>query len=186
MPVKQPLKIQVAALHKNWKHNPNKSTHSGLVNLGQHRLRYWLGAWWHQAITWTNIDLPSKAICDIELKAISQEALMNSDTVKTLGLSPDRGHILVIYLQRLHFLNHNHISLWQWVKTKRNHMLLLWNVLYASCICYDWVSLSHIPYKIMCHIAYQPWSYNINHWTLSKQPISHPHSCAIVCLSRVF
>ena len=41
------------------------STHHGLVmpngnkELGQHWGRYWLVAWWHQAITWTNVDLSS-------------------------------------------------------------------------------------------------------------------------------
>ena len=40
----------------------NISTHWGLVtpygdvDLGQHWLRYWLVAWRHQAITWTNVD----------------------------------------------------------------------------------------------------------------------------------
>ena len=28
----------------------------GDIDLGQHWLRYWLVVWWHQAITWTNID----------------------------------------------------------------------------------------------------------------------------------
>ena len=37
-------------------------THCGLVtshgdrNLGQHWLRLWVVAWWHQAVTWTNVD----------------------------------------------------------------------------------------------------------------------------------
>ena len=26
------------------------------INPGQHWLRQWLDAWWHQAITWTNVD----------------------------------------------------------------------------------------------------------------------------------
>ena len=29
----------------------------GDLDLGQHPLRWWLVAWWHQAITWTNVDL---------------------------------------------------------------------------------------------------------------------------------
>ena len=39
-----------------------KLTHCGIVapyshiDLGQHRLRQWLAAWRHQAITWTNVD----------------------------------------------------------------------------------------------------------------------------------
>ena len=27
-----------------------------LLMISQHCLRLWLGAWWHQAITWTNVD----------------------------------------------------------------------------------------------------------------------------------
>ena len=40
-------------------------THCGIVKpyndieLGQHWFRYWLVAWWHQAITWINVDLSS-------------------------------------------------------------------------------------------------------------------------------
>ena len=58
-----------------------KLTHSGLVTPygyighGQHWLRYWLGALWHQAITWTNVDL-SKVFCGNHLEAMLQEELM--------------------------------------------------------------------------------------------------------------
>ena len=31
----------------------------GDLDLSQHRLRKWLVAWWHQAITWTKVDLSS-------------------------------------------------------------------------------------------------------------------------------
>ena len=40
----------------------NVLTHCGLMtpygdrDLGQHWLRQWLVAWWHQAISWTNVD----------------------------------------------------------------------------------------------------------------------------------
>ena len=34
-------------------------------------------AWWHQAITWTHVDLTSEVFHGIHLRAISQEALMN-------------------------------------------------------------------------------------------------------------
>ena len=34
-------------------------------------------AWWHQAINWTNIDLLSKVVCDIHLRAISHKVLWN-------------------------------------------------------------------------------------------------------------
>ena len=41
------------------------------IDLGQHRLSYWLVAWQHQAITWTNIDLSLVKFCGIHLRAIS-------------------------------------------------------------------------------------------------------------------
>ena len=37
----------------------------GNINLGQHWLLYWLVAWWHQAITWTYVDLSSARSIDI-------------------------------------------------------------------------------------------------------------------------
>ena len=60
-------------------HPPGASelTHWGLVtpygsrDLGQHWLRQWLGAWRHQAITWTNVDLSSLRSSDIHLRAVS-------------------------------------------------------------------------------------------------------------------
>ena len=54
-------------------------THCGLVtpyddrDLGQHWFRKWLVAWWHQAITWTNVDLSSVRSSGIHLSAILQE-----------------------------------------------------------------------------------------------------------------
>ena len=38
----------------------------GNIHLGQHWLRLWLVAWWHQAITWTNVDVSSLAICAVQ------------------------------------------------------------------------------------------------------------------------
>ena len=61
-------------------------THCGLVtpygdrDLGQHWLRLWLVAWRHQAITWTNVDLPSVRSIGIHLSAILQEILQQSIT----------------------------------------------------------------------------------------------------------
>ena len=55
-------------------------THCGLVTpyddkvMGQHCFSYWLVAWWHQAITWTSVDL-SKMFCGIHVSAISQDLL---------------------------------------------------------------------------------------------------------------
>ena len=61
-------------------------THCGLMtpygdkDLGQHWLRQWLVAWRHQAITWTNVDLPSVRSIGIHLSTILQEILQPSIT----------------------------------------------------------------------------------------------------------
>ena len=48
------------------------------IDLGQHWLRQGLVTWWRaQAITLTNIDLSSQLFCDIHMRAISQEVLMD-------------------------------------------------------------------------------------------------------------
>ena len=41
-------------------------------DLGQHWFRLWLVVWWHQVITWTNVDLSLRS-CDVHLRAISLE-----------------------------------------------------------------------------------------------------------------
>ena len=43
------------------------------IYLGQHWLRQWFIAWWHKAITWTNIDCSFVGFCGIYLRAISQQ-----------------------------------------------------------------------------------------------------------------
>ena len=45
----------------------------GVINLGQHWLGYWLVAWRHQAIIWTNVDWSSVKSTCIHIRAISQE-----------------------------------------------------------------------------------------------------------------
>ena len=40
----------------------------GYIDLGQHWLRQWLGAWWHQANTWTNVDFSSVGFSGIHLR----------------------------------------------------------------------------------------------------------------------
>ena len=68
-------------------------THCGLVtpygdiNLGQHWLRQWLVAWWHQAITWTNIDLSSVRSSGIHLRANLEEIPQPSVTEISLKIT---------------------------------------------------------------------------------------------------
>ena len=45
----------------------------GGTDLGQHWRRYWLVAWQHQAITWTNVDLSLIRSSDNHQKVISQK-----------------------------------------------------------------------------------------------------------------
>ena len=47
------------------------ATPYGDMNLTAHRLRYWLGAWRQELITWTNVDLSSKLFRSIHLIIIS-------------------------------------------------------------------------------------------------------------------
>ena len=44
-------------------------------------------AWWHQAITWTNVDLSSVRFSDIYLTAVSQEMRQASFTEISLKIS---------------------------------------------------------------------------------------------------
>ena len=65
-------------------------THCGLVtpyddrDLCQHWLKYWLVAWRHQAITWTNVDWSLVESSDIHIRAISQE--MSQPSITNINL----------------------------------------------------------------------------------------------------
>ena len=54
--------------------------HYGDINLVQHWLRQWIVSWWHQAITWTNVDISSERSGGIHLSAILQEIPQSSVT----------------------------------------------------------------------------------------------------------
>ena len=47
----------------------------GVIELGQHWFRQWLGAWRHQVIAWINVDLSSKKFHGIHLRSIPQWVL---------------------------------------------------------------------------------------------------------------
>ena len=61
-------------------------------DLGQHWLRQWLVAWWHQAITWTNVDWSSAKSSDIHIRAISLEMPQPSITKICLKITCLRFH----------------------------------------------------------------------------------------------
>ena len=46
----------------------------GNIDLNEHWLKYWLVAWWHQDITWINIDFSLLGFCGIHMRAISSWA----------------------------------------------------------------------------------------------------------------
>ena len=63
--------------------------------LSQHWLRYWLVAWWHQAITWTNVGLPILGFYGIQPRTILYKLLKNqiqemSLEITLLELHPHR------------------------------------------------------------------------------------------------
>ena len=64
----------------------------GNVDLGQHWLRWWLVAWWHQAITWTSVDYWSVRPHGIHLRAISQEMLKIAIRAVSLKITNWRLH----------------------------------------------------------------------------------------------
>ena len=67
-------------------------TNCGLVtpyggrDLDQHWFRYWLVAWRHQAITWTNVDLSSQRSRNVNLRAISLQISQPSVTKISLEM----------------------------------------------------------------------------------------------------
>ena len=85
-----------------------RQPHCGLVtpcdeiDLGQHWFGEWLGAWGHQAITWTNVDYSSARSCGIPWGNFTSNAqdtyhfyLFENDWFKVKAPSP-RGHELTI------------------------------------------------------------------------------------------
>ena len=67
-------------------------THSGLMtpyggrDLGQHWFGWWLVAWRHHVITWTNVDLSSLRSSDVHLRPISLEISQPSVTKISLKI----------------------------------------------------------------------------------------------------
>ena len=66
------------AQYTGWLVKNKAGNKSGNIGLGQHWLRWWLVAWWHQAVTWTNVDLSSVEFWCTHLWPILQEVLQIS------------------------------------------------------------------------------------------------------------
>ena len=84
--------VETFGLTQTFYHNLPKSVdcsgsfvliHCGLVmpygdiNLGRHWYRWWLVAWWHQAITWSNVDLSPVRFRDISGQFCNTSAINN-------------------------------------------------------------------------------------------------------------
>ena len=54
----------------------------GDIDLGQHWLRYWLGAWRHWANTWTNVNLPSMKPVGIITEGYFTETVLDINDYK--------------------------------------------------------------------------------------------------------
>ena len=67
-----------------WRH---LVTSYDVLELGQHWFRLWHGACWHQAITWTNVDLPSVGSGGMQLEAISYKMFKTSIAEKYLKMT---------------------------------------------------------------------------------------------------
>ena len=67
--------MMVSPIHAWW-------SSYGDIDLGQHCFSWWLVAWRHQAITWTNVDFDFSSLrnSDIHLMAVSQEMPQPSTT----------------------------------------------------------------------------------------------------------
>ena len=148
-------------------------THCGRVmpysdtDLDQHWLKYlkWLVAWWHQAITWTNLGLSSVSPSDIHLKAISQE--IYTSAIKHFGLK-------ITYL-RFHSKLKNYLSGISFksptykcskISQELAHHFEWWYMVYESGT--EWNADEHIYVYIYIHLFSQKhaaWQ-QLTHWPL--------------------
>ena len=53
----------------------------GDIDLDQHWLRLWLDAWWHRAITWSNVNFFLLSFCGNHMSAISQKVQASINVV---------------------------------------------------------------------------------------------------------
>ena len=56
-------------------------TPNGDINLSRRWFKWWLLAWRHQAITWTNVDLSSKVFCGMQDQICKECSYVNQQIV---------------------------------------------------------------------------------------------------------
>ena len=102
----------------------------GAIDLDKQWIRQWLVAWWQQAITWFNVNLPWKAFCGIHLRT-------------GLGRVPDlrvrvQVRVLVICVSPSPstWLLHDYESEYEnWLmSTSTSVRTGLWSIFYIACI----------------------------------------------------
>ena len=104
----------------------SRVTPYGEIYLGQRWLGYWLVAWQHLAITWTNFDLyPEKSSDKNHPRAISQEISQSSISKMNTKIS-----YLITYLN---CLSHLPVTSGQWVN--------LVSIVAQPCITRQWANL---------------------------------------------
>ena len=112
-------------------------THCGLVmpyidiELSQHRLRLWLDAWRHQAITWTNVDLSSVRSYGIHLGALSLEDLkkaINKTRLKIAGL-PGANELKIWHQDRSPGIMADRVTITPWYNSNHGNISDLAHIL---------------------------------------------------------
>ena len=83
----------------------------GNTDLGQHWFRLWLGAWWHQTITWTNVDFLSVCSNANHLRVIPQEMTQPSVIEISLNITLKFLLNLLGYNELMNFIYIFHLSL---------------------------------------------------------------------------
>ena len=117
------LKLCVTDICKELINHCGLVTPCGNRDLGQHWLRYWLVAWLHQAITWTNVDWSSVKSSDIHIRAISQEMPQPSITIICLKITCLKFHSDFPGASELISLWWNDVIWHQWTGSTLNHLI---------------------------------------------------------------
>ena len=114
------------------------------IELAQLWFKLWLVAW-HQAITWTDVDLSSNAFCGIHLRATSQEPPMSSirkmcsNTTRLKLLSDFPGSNELKEFSQL--VRSSHPNGWYDLENSRWRSWP-WSYLMVVCECYRYVCFS--------------------------------------------
>ena len=174
----------------SWQKNINRHllacelTHCGLVmpndnkDLSQHCFMWWIGAWRHQSITWTNVGLSSVRSSGMHLRAILQEISQPPINIISLWITclmwmaldfiPDQSTLVQVmawchqatshYLSqcRPRFLSPYDVTRPQWVNVGTPSSLSrtsgkLWQMALDALCFWNWNAISFNPCSIYTH-----------------------------------